>query len=74
MQHEPVYAVSAITALVSAVLSAVVAFGFELSAEQVATILGAVNAILVIVAGVITRSIVWAPATVDEVLHPGEGA
>ena len=74
MQHEPVYAVSAITALVSAILSAVVAFGFELSGEQVATILGAVNAVLVIVAGVITRSIVWAPATVDEVMHPGEGA
>lgn len=74
MQHEPVYAVNAITALVSAILAAGVAFGFDLTAEQVAMILGAVNAVLVIVAGVITRSIVWAPATVDEVMHPGEGA
>lgn len=72
MQKEPVYATAAITVVVQAALAALVAFGFELSADQVAAVLGLVNGILILIAAIATRNIVWAPASVEAALYaPG---
>ena len=77
MRSEPVYAHAAIMALISAAVSALVAFGFDLTTEQVAAILGLANPLIMLVGAVATRSIVWAPSSVDEFFaasgHPGAG-
>ncbi len=69
MRTEPVYANVAIIAVLSSALSLVVAFGFELSPDQVAAILGLANPLLMLIGAVATRSIVWAPASVDEAFN-----
>ena len=69
MRTEPVYANAAIMAVLSSALSLVVAFGFNLSPDQVAAILGLANPLLMLIGAIATRSIVWAPASVDEAFH-----
>lgn len=72
MRTEPVYANAAIMAVLSSALSLVVAFGFNLSPDQVAAILGLANPLLMLIGAIATRSIVWAPASVDEAFNaPG---
>lgn len=72
MRTEPVYAHTAIMAVISAALTLAVTFGFDLSSEQVAAILGLANPILMLIGAIATRSIVWSPASVDEAFHaPG---
>lgn len=72
MRTEPVYAHAAIMALISTALSLLVAFGFDLSTDQVTAILGFANPLIMLIGAVATRSIVWAPASVDEAFNaPG---
>lgn len=77
MKTEPVYLNTAIMAVLSAALSLLVAFGFDLSPDQVAAILGFANPLIMLIGAIATRSIVFAPATVDEQFyapgHPADG-
>lgn len=72
MRTEPVFVNTAIMAVLSAALSLLVAFGFELTSDQVAAILGFANPLLMLIGAIVTRSIVWSPTSVDEAFHaPG---
>lgn len=69
MKREPATIIGAITAVVSAVLALLVAFGMDVSEDQQAAILGVVAAVAPLVAGVLIRSKVWSPASVDKVIE-----
>lgn len=65
MRREPAAIVGAIAALVQAALVVAVAFGLHLTADQI-TALAALAAVVVpLVQAIVTRSKVYAPATVD---------
>lgn len=66
--REPLITVGAITTAVTAVIGLLVAFGFNISGDQKATILGLLAALAPIVVGVIGRSRAYAPATVARLL------
>jgi hypothetical protein len=55
VNREPLVTVASITAVVSAVLALVVAFGLDLTADQQAAILGAVAAVAPIAVALIVR-------------------
>jgi hypothetical protein len=55
MKNEPAITVGAITAVVSAILSLLAAFGLNLSADQTAAIVGVVAVLAPLVSGYVTR-------------------
>lgn len=67
MQKEPLFTVATITAVASALLSLLVAFGLELSQAQSTAILGAVGVLAPLVVAWVARSKVASPATVDKI-------
>ncbi len=66
MNREPAAIIGTITAAVTAILALLVAFGLDIEPEQQAAILGVIAVIAPVVATLITRSAVFAPATVQE--------
>lgn len=67
MQREPIIIVNSIAAAIEAVILAGVAFGLEVTVEQLGAISVAVVAVGQAVATVIGRGRVFAPSTVEEV-------
>lgn len=61
---EPLVSVATITALASAVLVLVVAFGLKLSADQMTALIGFIAVAAPIVVAVVGRMKVFSPATV----------
>lgn len=66
MQTEPSTIIGTITGLAAAVVAALIAFGVDLSQDQQNALLGLVAVVAPIVAGVLIRSKVFAPATVEK--------
>ncbi len=66
MRTEPAVIVAATTAVAVAVVGLLVAFGVPMTEDQQAAVLGVVGALAPIVAGVVTRHFVYAPATVTD--------
>jgi len=56
MTNEPAVFIAAITAVISAVLTLLVAFGLDLTQDQTNAVLGAAGAILPLVAGFFIRA------------------
>ena len=56
MSNEPVLTAASISAVVSAVLALLVAFGLDLSETQTAAILGVVGAVVPLVTAVVARA------------------
>lgn len=56
MKNEPAVTVGTITAVVSALLTLLAAFGLDLSSDQTAAVVGVVAVLAPIVASLITRS------------------
>lgn len=71
MNKEPAAIISAVTAAVTAVLALLVAFGLELTGDQQAAILGVAAVVAPLVAGLVTRSAVFSPASVERLLAGG---
>lgn len=67
MNKEPLVTVAAITAVVSALLSVLVAFGIDLTQAQSTAILGAVGVIAPLVVAWVARGKVASPATVEKI-------
>lgn len=67
MTREPVAIINSITAAIEAILVAVVAFGLDLSGEQIGAIMGAVIAVGAVVQTTLAHSRVFSPATVEEI-------
>lgn len=67
MQNEPLAIINSITAAVSAVLSAVVAFGLPVTDTQQNAIIAALAAVGVVVSTILARNRVFAPSTVEEI-------
>ena len=65
MNREPVAIIGAVTAAATAILALVVAFGLDVSPDQQAAILGVVAVLAPLTATLVTRSWVYAPATVE---------
>jgi hypothetical protein len=65
---EPALKVSVITAAVGALIAAVAAFGFKLTAEQTAAVMTVTTIVAPIVSGWFTRSRVYSPASVAKLL------
>lgn len=67
LRTEPAVIVGAITAGATAVIALLVAFGVDLTAEQQAAVLGVVAVAAPVIAGLVIRGRVYAPATVDAI-------
>jgi hypothetical protein len=65
VHKEPAVIVNSITAIVAAIVAALVAFGLDLTEEQQGAILLLVAALAPVIAGFISRQFVYAPATVE---------
>ncbi|MEV6801323.1 hypothetical protein AB0M91_23695 [Micromonospora rifamycinica] len=65
---EPLLTVGSLTALVTAVLALVVAFGLPVSDDQQTAILGVVAVVAPLVVMAVGRSRVWSPATVARLM------
>lgn len=72
MSTQPAAAVSTITAVVSAAITLVVAFGVNLSTDQTAAILGFVAIVGPLVSGLITRTKVTPTAQIVDADDPGQ--
>ena len=68
-QEEPANLVGTITAAVTAGIALLVAYGFDISTEQQVAILGVVAVIAPVIAGIITRSKVYSPASAQRVAN-----
>ncbi len=66
---EPLFTVGSITALVTAVLALVVAFGLPVSDDQQTAILGVVAVAAPLVVAAVGRGRVWSPATVARLME-----
>lgn len=71
MDREPAVIIGLVTAAIEALIALVVAFGVELTGEQVAAIMGFVAAAGAVIAALLTRRRVYAPATVAKLLEGG---
>lgn len=69
MQTEPAVIIGSITAVVTAILALLVAFGMDISPDQQAAILGMVAAVAPIVAAVFIRQRVFSPATTQRIAN-----
>jgi hypothetical protein len=69
MDREPAVIIGLVTAAIEALIALVVAFGVELTGEQVAAIMGFVAAAGAVIAALLTRARVYAPATVAKLLE-----
>lgn len=69
MTTEPSVIVGSITAAATAIIALLVAFGADLSQEQQAALLGVVAVAAPIIASIVIRGKVWAPASVDHALR-----
>lgn len=67
---EPALAVGAITAVVGAALTLAVSFGLDLTPEQTASVLAVTTVLAPLVSAWLTRSRVYAPATVAKLTEP----
>lgn len=67
LQTEPAQIIAYITSAVSAGIALFVAFGPDLTEDQTAAILGAAAVLAPIIAGLITRSRVYSPASVEKI-------
>lgn len=67
LQNEPAQIIAYITAAATAMISLLVAYGVDISEDQKQAILGAVAILAPIVAGLVIRSRVYAPATVAKI-------
>lgn len=68
MEKEPAAIVAFIVGLAGALLTLLVVFGLDLTDDQVKAILGVVSFIAPVVAGLVIRSKVFAPATVKRLV------
>ena len=68
-QTEPANLVATITAAVTAVIALLVAYGFDISTEQQVAILGVVAVLAPVVAGIVTRSKVYSPASTAKIAN-----
>lgn len=66
---EPAAMVASITAAVTAVLALLVAYGFDISQEQQVAILGVAAVLAPVIAGIVTRSKVYSPATTQKLAN-----
>lgn len=66
---EPAAMVASMTAAATAILALLVAYGFDVSPEQQAAILGVVAVVAPVVAGLIIRSKVYSPATTQKLAN-----
>ncbi|WFE28058.1 hypothetical protein O7623_02300 [Solwaraspora sp. WMMD791] len=66
---EPLWSVGGVTAVVTAVLAVVTAFGLPLTDAQQAAILGLVAVVAPLVVALIGRTRVYAPATVERLVR-----
>jgi hypothetical protein len=64
---EPAQIVGYITSAATAVIALLVAFGMDITKEQTAAILGVVAVVAPIVAALVIRSKVYAPASVEKI-------
>ena len=71
MTSEPIIIINSVTAAIEAIIVVLVAFGFSLSGDQVAAIMGAVVAVGAILSTVVGRASVFAPDTVAELVASG---
>lgn len=68
MNREPATIIASITGAATAIIALVVAFGLDLSTDQQTAILGVVAVAAPLIAGVVIRSKVFAPATVADIV------
>jgi len=66
MDREPVAIINSVTAAIQAVIVAFVAFGLDLSSDQIGAIMGAVIAVGAVVQTIMARNRVYSPETVAE--------
>ena len=66
MKTEPAGMVATITGAVTAVIALLVAYGFDISNEQQVAILGVVAVIAPVIAGIVTRTKVYSPASAQK--------
>lgn len=69
---EPALKVGAVVAFFGAVLAAVAAFGFKLTAEQTAALMSVATIAAPLVSAWFTRSRVYSPATVEKLTGDGK--
>lgn len=69
LKAEPAVIVSTLTAVVTAIIGLLVAFGIDVSEEQKNAIITAIGAIvpMIFLTGVIIRQTVYSPATVEKI-------
>lgn len=67
MKREPALIIGSLAALVSAAIGLIVAFGVPVTPEQRTAILEVLAAVAPLVAMIVTRSYVYAPATVKAI-------
>jgi multidrug resistance efflux pump len=67
MKTEPAQIIGWLTGLAAAVIALLVAFGLDMDQTQQAAILGVVAVVAPIIAGLIIRFNVYAPATVERI-------
>jgi hypothetical protein len=75
MNREPAAIVASITGAAVAIIALVVSFGLDISNDQQSAILGVVAVVAPLVAGLVIRGKVFAPATVARVAgrHVADG-
>ncbi len=73
MNREPAAIVASVTGAATAIIALVVAFGLDLTADQQTAILGVVAVAAPLIAGVVIRSKVFAPATVADIVSTRTG-
>lgn len=64
-EREPAAVIGSITGLIQAGGTMLLAFGFDLTVDQLAAIMTAANALLVVIGSFVIRSQVWSPASVE---------
>lgn len=69
LQKEPSAIIGSIVAIVTAILALLVAYGFNVSQEQQAAILGVTAVVAPLVASLIIRFNVFSPATTDKIAN-----
>lgn len=69
MKKEPAQIVGIITGIVTAVIALAIAYGADISEDQKAAILGMVAALAPVISGIVTRSQVFAPSSVQRIAN-----
>ena len=67
MKTEPAAIVGTVTAVVAAIIALLVAFGLDISQDKQVAILGVVTVVTPLIASLVIRGKVFAPATVERI-------